>query len=175
MRSCRCRLVPAIILLLCTTALAQSDSLSPGQRRIQRGFHDRVGWHLVNGAWVRASGQCEWKELLRLRWAGQQLAVDALPIDRAAGLLRGGRTVAVEIGAARDLYQLVAREIPLGGGVPLLREPILLRPGELALYIAASEMRQDDLAQHSPRQREPEAKQPVQRANEESGQLGLPE
>jgi hypothetical protein len=112
---------------------------------MQRGFHDRVGWHLVNGVWTQASGACNWNDLIRLSWRGQHLAVEAKPSDKTIGLLRGGRTAAVEMGAAKDLYQIAAPEAPRGrGNRAAPRNGLPLRHAEVAGYLTASELPETD-------------------------------
>ena len=39
----------ALIVLFLFASIASAQL--PAERRVQRGFHDRVGWHLVNGNW----------------------------------------------------------------------------------------------------------------------------
>jgi hypothetical protein len=151
LRSRRISLLAICILVISSiVSFAQepNDGLSPGQRRLRRGYHDRIGWHLVNGQWMRASGQCEWSDLVRLRWDGTQLAIDAQPINAAAKLLKYGRNAAVEVGPAKDLYLLIAAEIPPGGFVPFVRNPIALRPGEQGVCISATELPEADTTEH---------------------------
>ncbi|CAN5474888.1 hypothetical protein BH09PLA1_BH09PLA1_05940 [soil metagenome] len=140
---CACLAVCLLIVtFICSISFAgPDDGLSPVQRHLRRGFHDRVGWHLVNGVWMQASGECNWDDLFRLSWHGSQLAVDAKPSDKAAGLLRGGRTAAVEIGPGKDLYQLAAPKVPFRRqGAQVVRNPIPLRNGEQAAFVTASQM-----------------------------------
>lgn len=117
---------------------------APGAAGQRQTYQNRIGWHLVNGVWMRASGQCEWSDLIRFRWRGQQLLIEAKPTNKAVGLLKGGRTAAVDVGAAKDLYQIAAPEIPRGRNVPGVRNPVELEPGERAIYLTATELVEDD-------------------------------
>jgi hypothetical protein len=138
-----------IILLLFSpiTFARPGDGVPPAQRRVQRGYHDRVGWHMVNGVWMQASGACNWSDLLRLSWRGEHLAVEVQPSEKALGLLRGGRTAAVEMGAAKDLYQIAAPEAPHQRNAPARPAAVNalpMRPGALEGYLTASELPEID-------------------------------
>lgn len=66
----------------------------------------RIGWHLVNGRWLKASGSCDWSDLVSISAHGNNLAAQVKLTEKAAALLKGGRMVAVEIGPAQDLYDV---------------------------------------------------------------------
>jgi hypothetical protein len=66
----------------------------------------RIGWHLVNGRWLKASGSCDWSDLVSFSAHGSTLAAQVKLSEKASALLKGGRMVAVEIGPALDLYNV---------------------------------------------------------------------
>ena len=89
--------------ILCTVAFALC---APVPARAQLPIPPRVGWYLVNGRWLRANGACDWSELVSLNATDQSISADVKLSDHAAALLKGGRMVAVEVGAGRDLYNV---------------------------------------------------------------------
>jgi hypothetical protein len=66
----------------------------------------RPGWYLVDGRWLRPSGECDWDELVRVEFRDGQFRASIALSDRTRALLRGGRRAAVEVGTARDLYEI---------------------------------------------------------------------
>jgi hypothetical protein len=88
--------------LLCcaVTAPAMPPSVTP-----------RIGWHLVNGKWLKASGSCDWSDLLTINAHGNNLTAAVKLSDKSAALLRGGRMVAIEIGPAQDLYNVTVGDM----------------------------------------------------------------
>src|SRR5262245_56742176 len=89
-------------LLLCcaVTAPAMPPSVTP-----------RIGWHLVNGKWLKACGSCDWSDLITINAHGNNLTAQVKLTDKAAPLLRGGRMVAIEIGPAQDLYNVTVGDM----------------------------------------------------------------
>ena len=98
---------PSIALCTFAIVLIFGATSATGQRQT---YQNRIGWHLVNGVWMRASGQCEWSDLIRFRWRGQQLLIEAKPTNKAIGLLKGDQMDAV----VRDATMLgVAAIVPV--------------------------------------------------------------
>src|SRR5207249_1855015 len=62
------------------------------------------------GFWLRASGSCEWTELIRFTYVDGELKAQGVLSDAMTAMLRGGRRAAVEVGAAKDLYEISGGE-----------------------------------------------------------------
>src|SRR6478672_794919 len=71
----------------------------------------RLGWHLVNGRWLKASGTCDWSDLISIGAHGNTISAQVKLSEKAAALLTGGRVVAIEIGAAQDLYNVTIGDV----------------------------------------------------------------
>jgi hypothetical protein len=71
----------------------------------------RIGWHLVNGRWLRASGSCDWPELVSISAGHDSIDAEVKLSERAMSLLKSGRMAALEIGAARDLYNVTIGDL----------------------------------------------------------------